>query len=186
MNVLAIDPGNTESAWCRCAGDRPIDFAKVANDTFVRQLRFLEPGTRLVIEYMEPRGMPMSQEEMDTQFWTGRFVQAAGVEWHPVKRREVKMHICGHTRAKDSNIRQALIDRFGGASVAIGGTKCPQCKGKGWFGAGRPTCLACNGTKWLHPPGPLHGITSDVWSALAIAITWWETKRQTIKGASDG
>jgi hypothetical protein len=26
----------------------------------------------------------------------------------------VKMHLCGTTKAKDSNIRQAIVDKFGG------------------------------------------------------------------------
>lgn len=187
QQVLAIDPGTTESAWCHYDGSRPFDFAKAANHELLVHLGFLEQDhTVLAIEYMEPRGMPMSQEEMDTQFWAGRFVQAAAVHWHPVKRLEVKMHLCGNPRAKDSNIRQALIDLFGGESLAIGGKKCPKCKGKGWRGRGRRTCPQCKGTRWLHRPGPLHGITSDVWSALAIAVTWWETKRQITKGASDG
>jgi hypothetical protein len=30
-----------------------------------------------------------------------------------VERREVKLHLCGQARAKDSNIIQALKDRFG-------------------------------------------------------------------------
>jgi hypothetical protein len=55
----------------------------------------------------------------------------------------VKLALCGDSRAKDANIRQALIDHFGG-SAAIGRKAAP---------------------------GPLSGISRDVWSALAIAIT---------------
>jgi hypothetical protein len=60
-------------------------------------------------------------------------------------RRDVKMHICGQMKAKDSNIRAALIDRFGGKERAIGRKASP---------------------------GPLFGITADRWAALALAITW--------------
>ena len=59
-------------------------------------------------------------------------------------RRAVKLALCGDSRAKDANIRQALIDRFGG-SAAIGRKAAP---------------------------GPLYGISRDVWSALAIAVTY--------------
>ena len=178
MIVLAIDPGNTETAWCQYNGITPLTFAKDANEAVLDKMKFLCGDQHLVIEYMQPRGMPTAKEEMDTQFWAGRFVQAAGLPWTPVLRREVKSHLCGSQRAKDANIRRALIDKFGGDDIAIGGKKCPKCKGKGWAGRGRPTCTECNGSKWLHPPGPLHGISSDVWSALAIAVTWWETKRE--------
>jgi len=179
MNVLAIDPGNEYSAWCRYDGTRPVEFAKDTNEELVFQLGFIQPDSlHLAIEYMEPRGMPTSAQEMDTQFWAGRLVQAAGADWTPIKRREVKIHLCGSMKAKDANIRQSLIDKFGGDDAAIGGKKCPRCKGKGWFGAGRPTCTECGGRKWLHPPGPLYGIAKDVWSALAIAVTWYEKHNQ--------
>jgi hypothetical protein len=59
-------------------------------------------------------------------------------------RRVVKLALCGDSRAKDANIRQALIDRFGG-SAAVGRKAAP---------------------------GPLYGIHRDVWSALAIAVTY--------------
>jgi len=177
MNVLAIDPGNVQSACVVYSGTVEA-FGKLSNLSMLHHLKQRSwDCNHLATEYMQPRGMPTSKEEMDTQFWTGRFVQAAGLPWTPVLRREVKSHLCGSQRAKDSNIRRALIDKFGGDNVAIGGVKCPKCKGKGWAGRGRPTCLECNGSKWLHPPGPLHGISADVWSALAIAVTWWETKR---------
>ena len=58
------------------------------------------------------------------------------------------MHLCGHPRAKDPNIRQALLDRFGpGREKALGTKKAP---------------------------GALYGIKGDEWAALAVAITWWD------------
>jgi hypothetical protein len=83
-------------------------------------------------------------------WWTGRFTEAA----RPVKvvqlpRRQVKVAICGDTKAKDANIRAALLDRFGGSKAK--GTKAK--------------------------PGPLYGMTADMYSALAIAVTFAETGR---------
>ncbi len=153
MQVLAIDPGNEQSAWCRYDGRKPVEFAKQDNASLLVALR-TRPTLELhvAIEYMAPRGMPMSQESMDTQFFAGRCIEAVTryARWTPINRHEVKLHICGQARAKDSNIRQALIDRWGGKEKAIGRKK---------------------------NPGPLYGISADVWSALAIAVTWWETKR---------
>ncbi len=68
-----------------------------------------------------------------------------------LKRFDVKLHLCGNARAKDTNIRQALIDRFGGIegkSKAVGTKKAP---------------------------GPLYGCKSHMWAALAVAVTWWDT-----------
>jgi len=62
-----------------------------------------------------------------------------------VFRKDVKMHLCQSMRAKDGNIRQALLDRFGPV-----------------------------GTK--KTPGPLFGVKSHVWAALAVAVTASETK----------
>jgi hypothetical protein len=86
------------------------------------------------------------------------------------------MHLCHQTKGvNDSVIRQRLIDKYGGKDKAIGGVRCPNCKGKGWSGSGRPVCDVCQGEKWKHPPGPLHGITADVWQALAVAVTFSES-----------
>jgi hypothetical protein len=51
--------------------------------------------------------------------WIGRFIQA----WRSpdsaklVYRRDVKLHVCGSPKAKDPNIRQALIDLLGPAGT---------------------------------------------------------------------
>lgn len=187
MTLLAIDPGNEKSAWCVLQDGVPVEFAKEPNEDLRRRLRLREfkcglatsgEYTDLIMEMMAPRGMPTSAEEMRALWWAGRLVESwchlSGTS-HEVTRLAVKIHICGRANAKDSNIRQALIDKFGGNSVAIGGKKCRKCKGKGWAGRGRPTCDECDGTKWEHPPGPLYGIAADVWAALGVGITYLET-----------
>jgi hypothetical protein len=129
----------------RFDGDRPQGFGITANDVLVTALRTGGLPDVVVIEKVESYGMAVGAEVFDTVWWAGRFAEAA--ERVPVvmlPRRAVKLALCGDSRAKHANIRQALLDRFGGSS-AIGRKAAP---------------------------GPLYGISRDVWSALAIAVTY--------------
>lgn len=178
MRLLAIDPGSEITAWVLFDDGRIHDRDFTENHAMAMSLFQV---SHVAVEYMRPRGMPTSKEEMDTQFWAGRFIQEHAarklIPWTPIYRHDVKLHLCGNARAKDPNIRQALIDRYGGESVAIGNKKCRKCKGKGTYK--RETCSECEGSKWLHPPGPLAGIHDDLWSALAIGVTWLDTNSST-------
>jgi hypothetical protein len=144
-SVLAIDPGSAQSAWLRFDDARPQGFGITANDTLVRALRTGGLPDVVVIEKIESYGMAVGAEVFDTVWWAGRFAEAASrVPVVMLPRRAVKLALCGDSRAKDANIRQALLDRFGG-STAVGRKAAP---------------------------GPLYGISRDVWSALAIAVTY--------------
>lgn len=152
MRLLAIDPGSTESAWLRLNDGQVASSAKVANDELLEALRdrrLTGSVDVVVVEWTAPRGMPASQELFETLWWAGRFAEAAyPVPVDRINRLEVKRRLLGTTASKDSNVRAALIDRFGG----IGGK------------------AVAIGTKAA--PGPLHGIGSDVWAALAVAVTY--------------
>lgn len=155
MKVMAIDPGTTESAWVVWQGDPTqafgaglIDWGKQPNETVLAYLHdAVWPA--LVIEQVASYGMPVGAEVFATVHWSGRFHEAAvmskfgRVDLMP--RKDVKLHLCQSPRANDATIRQAIIDRFGGKSRAIG-------------------------TRVV--PGPLHGVKRDVWQALALALTW--------------
>lgn len=82
-------------------------------------------------------------DSIETIIYTGMLMQAWPGKLLRVKRSEVKRHLCGSLRAKDANVRQAIIDRYGG-QAAIGRKATP---------------------------GPLYGVTSHAWAALAVAIT---------------
>jgi hypothetical protein len=143
--VLAIDPGSARSAWLQYDGTLPGRFGIATNDVLVRALRTGGLPDVVVIEKVESYGMAVGAEVFDTVLWAGRFAEAAHrVPVVLLPRRAVKLALCGDSRAKDANIRQALIDRFGG-SAAVGRKAAP---------------------------GPLYGISRDVWSALAIAVTY--------------
>ena len=82
---------------------------------------------KVIIEMVASYGMAVGKEVFDTCVWIGRFKQKAVENDIPVEyiyRKEEKMNLCNSMKAKDSNIRQALIDRFG-----VVGTK----KNPGWF-----------------------------------------------------
>jgi hypothetical protein len=157
MNITAIDPGYTHSAVVTFDGERVTERLYDTNDVVLGLVwAYTNPVGALVIEQVESYGMTVGKEVFGTVWWAGRFHQAwleGGAVQYPYQmpRREVKLHLCGQSRAKDANIRQALIDRFG------------------------PTKEQAIGRK--KSPGPLYGISGDMWAALAVAVTWWDTRR---------
>lgn len=134
--IFAIDPGNELSAYVILGdGLRPTRFGKITNEEMIGVIRAtFSPSAyedhRFAIEMIGHygTGMPAGKTVFDTCVWIGRFVQEyyalQGKEPTFIMRKDEKMNLCGNMKAKDSNIRQALIDRFG-----VVGTK----KNPGWF-----------------------------------------------------
>ena len=188
--IIAIDPGPERSAWILWdqAKNKILDKGKASNFEILSVLekqKISHPFRKytIAIEMVASYGMAVGKEVFETCVWIGRFEQKFLDESGDpknvikIKRLKIKLNLCHDSKAKDSNIRQALIDRFGGTNHAIGGKKCKRCKGKGWFGAGRSVCQGCHGKKWEYVPGPLFDITGDEWSALAVAVTIQDTFR---------
>ena len=113
QSILAVDPGTTQSGWCRYNGS-DISSGIFGNELMRKWIEESGAG-ELAIEMVASYGMPVGREVFETCVWIGRFVQS----WRApelvklIYRKDVKLHLCGDSRAKDSNIRQALIDRFG-------------------------------------------------------------------------
>lgn len=147
--VLAIDPGNIDTAYCFLLGRKIGSFGKVPNRDMLSILRKQKwtpsnlPGhyDYVACEMICSYGMPAGASLFDTCVFIGEIIAASQEPVVLIPRIQVKSHICHTGKATDSNIRQALIDLFG-----------PQGK--------------------KSAPGPTFGISADVWSALAIAETF--------------
>ena len=140
--IVAVDPGSESSGvvlFDPVCSEPVVYAAKVENDHLLAWLHakaipydvagwhHLTGPHVLVVEMMRARGMPFSNDEMRTLVWLGRFIEAWRGEWAEVYRQDVKLHLCGSAKARDANIRAALIDRFGGKDAAIG---CKRARGR--------------------------------------------------------
>jgi hypothetical protein len=158
LNILAIDPGYEQSAWVLYDGYAIGAHAIESNETLLDRFgRFVGVVDAVVLEQIESFGMAVGREVFETVFWTGRFFEAARQVCVPdrLPRKAVKLHLCQSARATDSNIRVALVDRFGGTVQAIGSKKAP---------------------------GRLYGIKSHEWAALAVAVTYSDQQQQRKAG----
>jgi hypothetical protein len=151
--TLAIDPGPQQSGWCHLLGNELVGSGVWTNEDmldFVQHRQFQINPTRLAVEMIASYGMPVGKDVFETCLWIGRYVQA----WHNpttvrlVYRKDVKMLLCGTTKAKDGNVRRAIIDLY----PPSGGGSTPQI-----------------GTK--AKPGPLYGVSSHAWPAIGVALT---------------
>lgn len=127
--IFSIDPGNVQSAWAVLDHNlKPIEFGIEENELLLQRIQaYAFPElTDFAIEMVASYGMAVGATVFETVFWIGRFYEVAEMfdSRNRVYRMDVKMNLCKDSRAKDSNIRQALIDRFG-----VVGTK----KNPGWF-----------------------------------------------------
>ncbi len=182
--ILAIDPGPVKSGWLTLYDGKPQNWGWFPNEELLEEVASMYRRFPLAIEDVSHFGPKISvgRDVFETCKWMGRFQQAHGGEATYIKRQKIKIHLTGMATAKDKNIRIALIDRFGGESVAIGGKRCVDCKGRGWRGRGRPPCDSCDATGLETPKGPLYGISGHIWSALAIGLTYLDTMRDLDEG----
>lgn len=161
--IYAIDPGTTESAWLTYDPDnqRPIEWGMLPNPDLVDHIAGMPSGMTCAIEMVESFGMPVGREVFVTCVWIGRFMQTwierlmvPSPEPRLVGRKAVKTHLCGTPAAKDSNVVHALYDLYGGSRQRAVGVKGAR--------------------------GPLYGLKSHCFQALAVARTAAETRQKAV------
>ena len=184
-NILAIDPGTTQSAYCVLQPDYSIiAAAKVPNDD-LHALIARGGMDEMVIECMEPRflggqktaGQMIGAETYETCIWNGRYMEQAmqlGMPVHRVYRSEERSRLIPSKRNKlpplpagagqtaDAQIRASLIQRF---------AKHDKKNGKG--------TTKCRDT--------FYGFAKDMWNAFAVGVVYLDRERnEALKTALNG
>ena len=155
MRILAIDPGNTETGYAilQLPEFQLIEFGKTENNALLGRFKAPLHVDAVAIEMVASYGMAVGREVFETCVWIGRFTQALqGENISYIYRREEKLALCHDSKAKDSNIRQALIDRY---------AKHDLKNGKG---------VKSN-------PDVFYGVSKDVWQAIAVGVTLFEKQK---------
>lgn len=126
MTILAIDPGPEKSAYVileqiyggpsYSGPPGKFQLGELIHNADMRDFlrtQSLRRDIRLAIEMVACFGMAVGAEVFDTCRWIGRFEERWGGHVQRVYRKDVKIHLCNSMKAKDANIRQALIDKYG-------------------------------------------------------------------------
>lgn len=156
--IFAVDPGNTESGFAiiRMPEFALCEFGKLQNEELLEMLERYSLANAVdvfAIEMVASYGMAVGKDVFETCVWIGRFIQAIHPKGHTfVYRKDEKICLCGSLKAKDSNIRQALIDRY---------AKFDFKTGKG---------IKKN-------PDTFYGVSKDAWQAIAVGVTCYEQEK---------
>lgn len=167
--IFAIDPGPVESGFVQALYEgktvkHVYGHGKYQNQQIADFLRanYRRSESEIAVEMIASYGMAVGREVFETCVWIGRFLEAAGIPQaiaarHLVYRLEEKQTLCHSTKAKDSNIIQALVDKYAPGQPNHG-----------------------KGTK--KTPGFFYGFSRDAWQAMAVAVTWLEREGEDVVG----
>jgi hypothetical protein len=152
VTVIGIDPGPLESAWVEFDGHL-LAHGDLLNDDMLCKLAAVSHGQIVAIESLSYQGgrAGVGKETFDTAIWAGRFYQVV-----PDGRAVLIPRNTVRTRV---------------ARSAFAGD--PEVR-KALIARFGPVGTA-------RQPGPLYGITSHRWAALAVAVTHFDSLKFSIK-----
>lgn len=163
MRVLAVDPGSEQSGYVAIDNEnRPFRMGILDNQDFLYEFGELCSGVSgFAVERTNPYvmttkdGHPYVPKQL-AQTWV--FIGELKAYWDLlgeggevafVGRRDALKYVTGKgSRVGDKEMREGLIELYGGREVAVGLKK---------------------------NPGPLYGVKSHIWAALGVAVTFNNT-----------
>lgn len=155
--TIAIDPGTTRSGWVLLDGDTVIEKGIADNDALLDRIHTAPSDAWVVIERIEPRyGLRMGWETIAACEWVGRFTEAAG-------RRPLAL------LNRSDILRHLGIPAKANADSGVRAAMLDRWGGQDAARKG----------------GPLAGISTHMWSALAVAVAWREDCRASLIRRTD-
>lgn len=168
--VLAIDPGPRHSAYVIIDQDLDILTFGFCDNEDVECVVGTPTYTEMAIESVRSYGQMVGNSTFDTSYWEGKLCGIAQCNKRPFYRygrKNILTQMFGSSTYrsdsgaiksyKDSDVRAGVISRY----KPVGAGKTPQV-----------------GTK--KNPGPLYGMSSHMWSALAVAHHHLERKYKCV------
>jgi len=144
--IIAIDPGTTKSGWVLYNEGRVLESGVSGNHELLSFLSSFACATDIMaVEMIASYGMTVGRETFETVLWIGRFAQ----EWLS----ESKDRRCLKVYRQEAKRCVCRTHKASDADVR----------------AALITRLGEVGTK--KAPGPLYGVKSHAWAALAVAVT---------------
>lgn len=117
MKILAIDAGPSVSGYVVFVDNRVLESGVLDNEMLLEKIDTLQDVDRLALEMIASYGMAVGASTFETCVMIGRFIErwklSKGLPYTLIYRKDVKLNLCGSMKAKDANIRQALIDLLG-------------------------------------------------------------------------
>lgn len=164
MRLLAVDPDPDGGSWALFGPG--LEIVSHGRRTPVCELLELLESLDLAdvaVEDLQSYGMAAGASMFQTAKVIGELrctCRRLAICYDEISRPKIKTALCGTPRGKDANVRQALIDLYGGDKRTAVGLK------------------AC--------PGPLYGVSKDIWAALALGVVWLARRDMGPLAARDG
>ena len=119
--LVSLDPGPTATGVCCFDGFyKLLACGHLPNDSVERLIERVDPCIT-VCEDIVGFGMSVGKSTFDTAKQIGRFwilSELYSREWHLINRRDIKLLCCGDAKAKDKDIRAAMIASWGQQGTA--------------------------------------------------------------------
>jgi len=159
MIIWAVDPGTVKSAIVRWHVGPSHVWGAIEENAKVERIlaTSVQPSDYVAIEKITGQGRrAIGRETLEAHRWQTRFevaAEASRCNLFMISRTKSRTRIAG-PYSGDKQVREAVIEYFGGYDIAIGTSEIP---------------------------GPLRGLADDEWQALAVAVVCRQMLEPTSK-----
>lgn len=154
--MLGLDPGPETNGVVVVTNSYPPRIKNAWSEIPIEDIRIPPDTAYCVIEWLSSYGTIVGDDTFLTALHGGMIKERAenkGIPAHLFKRPDASHVLTGYRGAKDKQTKAAIREIYYDAGMATGG------------GTDKT-----KGTK--KQPGPLYGISSHTWDALAVVIAW--------------